>query len=274
MILFFGDIHGEEKGAFNYVESVVKSQIQKPNAIIFLGDLGAQKPLEQELASVINSTDIYFIHGNHDSEDQNCYDSLFKSSLAHKNLHGVVVEIDGLKVAGLGGVFRKEIWHPQINGGKECFQNYQEYYASLLEQEQMNQYKKTGKYEDVKTLTDPVLLNKALTHTTSIFPEVYWKLADMKCDVLVTHEAPSCHPYGFTEIDFLAQSIGANHTFHGHHHDRLDYSAQSKALGFIANGVGFRGVSDLQGKVIKTGDYDKERKLRIHIDGLTLKIAA
>lgn len=271
MELFFGDIHGEEKGAFKYVENVVKAK--EPNAIIFLGDLGAQKPLEQELAKVLNLTDVYFIHGNHDSEDQNCYDNLFKSSLAHKNLHGKVVDIDGKKIGGLGGVFRKEIWHPQINDGKD-FKNYQAYYASLLEQERVIQLKKTGKNEEVKTLTDPVLLNKALTHTSSIFYDDYWKLAEMECDVLVTHEAPSCHPYGFTEIDDLAKFMGASHTFHGHHHDRLDYTEQSKALGFNANGVGFRGVSDLEGNVIKAGDYDEVRASRNHVDDSALKAAA
>ena len=106
MILMFGDVHG----SFKHVLPVVNKH--KPAAIIFLGDLEAERPLEQELAEVMKLTDIYFIHGNHDSIKRSNYDNLFKSALADRNLHGRVVEIDGFKVAGLGGIFREKIWWP------------------------------------------------------------------------------------------------------------------------------------------------------------------
>jgi hypothetical protein len=32
--------------------------------------------------------------------------------MADRNQHGRVVEFDGLRIAGLGGVFREKIWHP------------------------------------------------------------------------------------------------------------------------------------------------------------------
>ena len=94
MILMFGDVHG----SFKHVLPIV--QRDKPAAIIFLGDLQAKKPLEQELANVLGLTEVYFIHGNHDTDSKEEYDNLFNSKLADRNLHGKVTMIDGLRVAG------------------------------------------------------------------------------------------------------------------------------------------------------------------------------
>ena len=37
---------------------------------------------------------------------------LFDSKLADHNLHGRVVEIAGLRIAGSGGIFRGKVWEP------------------------------------------------------------------------------------------------------------------------------------------------------------------
>jgi hypothetical protein len=42
-----------------------------------------------------------------------------------------------------------------------------------------------------------------------------------KANILGGHEAPSCHPCGYSEIEELAQAIGAKMVEHGHHHDCL-----------------------------------------------------
>lgn len=107
MILMLGDVHG----CFRHVLPVV--QKVKPNAVIFLGDLDLERPFEQEVKEVMKLTELYFIHGNHDTDSAEKHDYLFNSSIADCNLHGRVVEIDGLKVAGLGGVFRERIWWPK-----------------------------------------------------------------------------------------------------------------------------------------------------------------
>lgn len=106
MILLFGDPHGR----FDHVHSVVAAC--RPAALILLGDIEAKRPLEMELAPIADLTQIWFIHGNHDTDSDAFHDNLFCSSLRERNLHGRVVEIDGKRVAGLGGVFRGHVWMP------------------------------------------------------------------------------------------------------------------------------------------------------------------
>lgn len=65
------------------------------------------------------------------------------------------------------------------------------------------------------------------------------QLLNVSADVLVTHEAPSAHYFGYGEIDELGRKIGVSKSFHGHQHDRLDYSRHWDRLGFQAYGVGF-----------------------------------
>lgn len=73
---------------------------------------------------------------------------------------------------------------------------------------------------------------------------------------------PGCHPYGFEAINVMASSVGVSRAFHGHQHDRLDYSSQFKRLGHQAFGVGFCGITDQYGTVIRPGDSDKNRTER------------
>jgi hypothetical protein len=94
---------------------------------------------------------------------------------------------------------------------------------------------------------------------------LYNRLADLRADVLICHEAPSCHPNGFEEIDLLAQSMKAKSVWHGHHHDRLDYSPHFQRLGFQAYGVGLRGITALHPdsvEIIVPGELDDARNYR------------
>ena len=62
MILFCGDPHG-------YFEHIIEAvQERRPEAVILLGDLQPKRPLEVELAPILTLTDVWFIHGNHDSD--------------------------------------------------------------------------------------------------------------------------------------------------------------------------------------------------------------
>ena len=94
-------------------------------------------------------------------------------------------------------------------------------------------------------------------HRSTIFPAEYQALSKQRADVLVTHEAPSCHPHGFAALDELGKHLGVRQAFHGHHHDRLDYQAEWSRLGFEAHGVGLRGITALDGRVIRAGDLDR-----------------
>jgi hypothetical protein len=101
-----------------------------------------------------------------------------------------------------------------------------------------------------------------LKHKSTIFYEDWINLYGQSANILVTHEAPSCHPHGFEIIDKLAQSMKVKYSFHAHHHDRLNYSAYDEELGFSAHGVGFCGVSDMYGGMISAGDFDEHRMHR------------
>jgi len=233
-ILFCGDVHGH----FHYVIDAVREHA--PAAIVLLGDIQAKKPLERELEWILDETEVWFIHGNHDTDSETDYDNLFGSKLADRNLHGRVVEVAGVRIAGLGGIFRGQVWWPP-KAPNYCS-------AEGLAQTQGAGNRWRG--------------GLSLKHRSSIFPDVYDQLAAMRAEVLVTHEAPCVHPHGFGEIDKLARQMKASTTFHGHHHDSLDYSSHWDQLGHRAYGVGFCGITALDGTVIRVGDYGTVRKTR------------
>ena len=228
MILLCGDPHGR----FDQLLDAVTAH--RPTAVILLGDIEARHPLEIELAAIADLTEIWFIHGNHDTESDCAYDNLFGSSLRDRNLHGRVVEIAGLRVAGLGGVFRGQVWmppQPPRYPGVEAF---------------LATCGKGNRWRD----------GLPRKHRSSIFPLDVEALCAEHADILVTHEAPSAHPHGFAVIDELARRLGVGRVFHGHHHDRLDYRDAREQLGFAVHGVGLRGVTDSEGRVIAAGELD------------------
>ena len=176
----------------------------KPAAVIMLGDLCLSQPFEQTFASILGLTDIWFIHGNHDTDEVRYHDHLF--ACPERNLHGRVVEIDGFKIAGLGGIFRSQVWYPPEPPRYTTKQNF---------------IAKCGK----GNLWQGGLPRK---HRSSIFPEDIQSFDGLKADILVSHEAPSAHPHGFQTIDELAQSLGATTIIHGHHHDPFHYGTPSR----------------------------------------------
>ncbi len=123
MILMFGDIHDD----FRHVLPAVNEH--RPKAIILLGDMEASHPLEKELETVLSKTEVYWIPGNHDTDTVENYRNLFQSELADRNLHGRIVEIAGLRVAGLGGVFRGEVWYPDTPESPSHYETYEAYEA-------------------------------------------------------------------------------------------------------------------------------------------------
>ena len=151
-----------------------------------------------------------------------------------------MVEIAGLRIAGLGGVFRGQVWSPPAPW---AFETQKQYLASGG---------KGNRWRD----------GLPRKHRSSIFPGDYQRLAGQRADILVTHEAPSSHPHGFTAIDALARSLRVNKSFHGHHHDRLVYSAERIRLGFSAFGVGLCGITDQDGLDIRVGVVDDASSYR------------
>lgn len=230
MIYLLGDVHGN----FEHVLELVERD--RPAAIIFLGDLECQQPLHELVAPIRDLADIWWIPGNHDTDSVENYQNLFGSELADRNLSGRVVEIAGVRVAGLGGIFRGEIWSPPAEP------NYANYDAYV---------KKAKGGRDLE--------GRLRRHWTSIFPSDVAALSGKRADILVTHEAPSCHQHGWAIIDRIAQAARVSAVFHGHHHDNPDYRQFDAALGFRTYGVGFCGVTDDAGNVVESGDFDDMR---------------
>ncbi len=251
MIYFFGDVHG----SFGHVIQTVLDH--RPEAIVLLGDIEARQPLELALKPILEKTDIWWIPGNHDTDNHNNHDHLYGSALAQRNLHGRVVEIAGLRVAGLGGVFRGEIWYPDTPEAPVHFARYADY------QKHMNPghiQVATGQRALPRGgMSEAKARGKLLTHRSTIFYADWLELQAQRADILVTHEAPSCHPKGFKVLDDLARALQVKVAFHGHQHDRLDYQPYWKSLGFQAHGVGLRGVTDQDGGLVRVGDEDEMR---------------
>lgn len=243
MIYFLGDVHGN----FDHILPALQSDESadgKPKTVIFLGDIEAQKPFEEEIAPLLDvGVDVWFIHGNHDTDSRQNWDNLLPSW--HRNLNGRVVTIEGLRVAGLGAIFRGEVWRPPEDAHHSS-------YAALEKSEKYKPQVKAYRNE------------RALKHSSTIFPEIYERLADLSADILVTHEAPSCHPHGFEAVDLLAQKMQVQAMFHGHHHDCLNYRAWDGRFGFKAYGVGFCGIMDMHGGQLLAGDFDEARRYREH----------
>lgn len=175
----------------------------EPDAVILLGDMDLERPLEIELRDCDLDplrTPVFWIPGNHDAEAEAYHDNLFHSALADRNLHGKVVEIDGLRVAGLGGVFRGKVWNG-IDAPRHASR------SAFLRQVVKSQRWREG---------------IPLRHVATIWPEDVDALtaacANAPADILITHEAPSFFPTGHAGIDRAARLSGARAVLHGHHH--------------------------------------------------------
>ncbi|MGL4600189.1 MAG: metallophosphoesterase family protein [Plesiomonas sp.] len=221
MIWFAGDPHG----SLAYLLPLV--QAEKPDALVILGDLALQS--SADLQALEEVTEVWFIPGNHDSLSVAAYEALFSGAFGGRNLHGRVVEIAGVRIAGLGGVFRGQIWMPPY---KPMFFD-PIHYCQHLEQGQLWRG------------------GLPLRHRTTLFPSDLEGLSQQQADILVTHEAPAAHPRGFQVIDNVARSLGVRQLFHGHHHINREYDP---AVGFQAVAVGYRAVCDQHLRWISLGE--------------------
>jgi predicted phosphodiesterase len=214
MILFAGDPHRN-------FSPIIRACLARPPAnLILLGDVDCQRPLRQEFASVLAAGwRVSWILGNHDCETEAAYDNLV-NDCPDGDLGFCVVEVDGCRVAGLPGVFKPSIWYPRLDDGSRQiepprFRNSDTFLAAQPESRRWRG-------------------GLPLWHRDSIFPDDVDRLAKLRFDILVTHEAPSCHRHGFAVIDDLAAAGGASLIVHGHHHD--SYSAT------LPNGIAVRGL--------------------------------
>lgn len=249
-----GDVHGD----LHTLRRALANARSKPDAVILLGDLDPPEPVVPWLASAIGTgVGTWFIHGNHETDNDATFHNMFDAPGTEHNLHGRVVEVAGLRVAGLGGIFREDVWCPP---SAPRYRNYDEFWAASLAKWRPPNHSSTN--GSIGPSGDPRLMTLLRKHHTSIFPDDYYRLADQQADVLIVHEAPSCHPHGRETISFLAQCMGVRVVAHGHHHDALDYNAWRDRLGFTPVGVGLRGITTLEGTTVVAGELDAARATR------------
>lgn len=242
-VLYCGDPHSK----FAHIcEAAISA---RASAVVLLGDLELRRPLHEELATLqVHGIDVCFIHGNHDADSDASAEYLWGSRWADRNVHGRVTQLpDGTRVAGLGGVFRASVWYPSPSGPKAG----------------MPVYRTRADHARATPRQDRWRDGPPRRHLGSIYPEDLDRLADLRADVLITHEAPGYHPHGMELLDALAQVIGVKLVVHGHHHDRLDSGAAWERQGFKSFGVGLRGVTainlDGQAQVLVPGELDEAR---------------
>ena len=219
MILFAGDPHGQYDHLYPFVQN-------QPNvALVILGDL--QLTSVDELDRLAQYCDLWFIHGNHDSKTVAAFEALWGTEWKSRNLHGRVVEIQGKRIAGLGGVFRGQIWMPP---NKPLFFDPIHYCQYCV----ADKLWRGG---------------LPLRHRTSIFPSDIETLQTQQADILVSHEAPKPHPSGFLALNTLAKAMGVKQVYHGHHHENFDYQQLNKNAFQIVN-VGFRSIANEQSEYL------------------------
>ena len=202
-LIFFGDPHGD-------FEPVISTVLRhRPAAIVLLGDIEARQPLQLELAPILDMTEVWFIHGNHDTDSEASHDHLWASGLAHRNLHGRVMSVAGYRVAGLGGIFRESIWDPSL---------------TMLEAEFVSAEKLRRHMKRQERWRDGI----SLRHRSSIFPDEFMRLARQRADILVTHEGLGGAVHGQPILDTLARAMGVSLVVHGHLHRHIDYRAEGR----------------------------------------------
>lgn len=230
---FLGDVHGQ----FQHLARALLDAPERPHWLVFLGDVDIEHRSFREILAPLHrnfpQVRVAFIHGNHDADTYEHWEMLHDAGEAIP-LHGRVLEMDGVRVAGLGGVFQGRVWYPP---GEPLFAN-----KPLV----MNR----GPYQWRGGQRPSPKLHGA------IYPDDVTALAAQQADILVTHEAPSCHPHGFAALDELARSLGVVRSFHGHHHDdrSADYALLRPALGFDARGVAYCAIKNGLGQVIFQGE--------------------
>ncbi len=242
-IVFIGDIHQQ----WDKVERGLAGLATTPRAAILLGDIQCERPLDDLAAPLLDrGIAVHWIFGNHDNDGgpemwANLVDPTLNPRTAPGALHARVTEIEGVRIAGLGGTFRPRVWDPPGPARLRHRAHLPDDVAELG---------KGWRAEHIQALTHSLA-------TMAIWPEDYDHLANQQADILVTHEAPASHPAGNAALDELARSMGAKLIVHGHHH--IGYRAVSPdGLGVM--GVGSAWGAAIGGDVMWQGDKDRHLK--------------
>lgn len=232
-IWFVGDVHGE----FKYLTRSLASAHPQPSWVVFAGDIDIDhKPFREVLEPLKRwnaAIQVAFIPGNHDADSYEHWEMLHDAGDAI-SIHGQVMEMEGIRVAGLGGHFVGRVWMPPS--------------APLIQSREEALGGGAFRFRGGQ--------RPSPTYLAAIYAAEVGRLSQQCADILVTHEAPSCHPYGHTELDMLARSLQAQRMFHGHHHDdrTAEYVLQREQLGFDAIALQACAIKNGLGEVIYSGE--------------------
>lgn len=215
--MFAGDPHGNFSPILRGCLALA-SNASALGTLILVGDCDCPAPLGRVLAPLVAAGwRARWIMGNHDTDTEAAFDRLTDTP----GDLGLRVEIIGdVRIAGLPGVFKPRVWLPRA-----------EEPSGRIDPPRFH-----TRSEFVHALRPDELWRGGLPlwHRDTIFPEDFDRLLGTRFDVLVSHEAPSTHRHGFTEIDRLAERCGARLIVHGHHHE--SYTA------VLPSGIQVRGL--------------------------------
>jgi predicted phosphodiesterase len=239
-VVFIGDIHRR----WTYVAAGLAALPRLPRAAVLLGDMECDAPLDRLAAPLLDAgIAVHWIFGNHDYDGgpemwANLTDPDRNPLTRDGALHARVSDVAGLRVAGLGGVFRRRVWEPPEA-------------PRLHAREELP--------ADLATLgadwtpAQQAAMGDALA-AMAIWPEDYQALAVQRADILVTHEAPSSHPQGASALEDLARRMGARLIIHGHHHVCYRHRAGD---GLEVQGVGAGWALGVDGAAWWPGEADR-----------------
>ena len=239
-IVFIGDIHQQ----WDSVERGLAALDPLPDAAILLGDIQCDRPLDELARPLLDrAIDVHWIFGNHDNDGgpemwANLVEPDRNPRTRRGALHARIVEIAGIRIAGLGGTFRPRIWEPPNP-------------PRVHRRAQL-----PDDLADLRGWSDEHI--GALIHSlsaTAIWPEDYDDLAGQRADILVTHEAPRSHPAGNAALDELARAMGASLVVHGHHH--VSYRAVARD-GLRAMGVAAAWGATIDGELLWPGEPPRQ----------------
>lgn len=236
-IVFIGDIHQH----WHHVEAGLAALTTPVKAAVLLGDIQCDRPLDHLAAPLLDrGIAVHWIHGNHDNDGgpdmwANLASPERNPVTSLGSLHAQVMEIEGVRIAGLGGTFRPRVWAPPAP-------------PRLRRRMELA--------DDMLAMGPAYGLNQraALAHSLSssaIWPEDVEALSSQKADILVTHEAPTSHPHGNAALEDLARAMGARTIVHGHHHVATRAEAGD---GLRVLAVGSAWGATLDGRVLWRGD--------------------
>ena len=250
-ILLCGDPHG-------LVDHIIRAAGDTgASAVLLLGDIEPDRPLQEAMRPLTESgVAWYFIAGNHDADSDDVALRIWNADTEPHNLHGRVLTLpNGLRVAGLAGVFREAVWYPSASAAREgapAWRSRKEHADATPHQDRWQ-----GSMPPRR-------------HLGTIYYDEFEGLVDLRADLLLTHEAPGYHPHGFPLLDDLARSMGVRAMAHGHHHDAHDSSDRWAEQAFASVGVGLRGITAIdmndggrvQIRVVLGGELDGAREHR------------